>query len=232
MIRSSSEQFKALFLLNFTKELIKHSHQGEILSLQGEVEEKEFEKEKSELNLNSRQGADNFQRLKQIQTNSISDFSNKLVNQKTAVEIKPKPFVPMQKISPPVPTRKLLVPEPNLPPELAYLKPSPTATELELGKLQSLINDPLVQSIECSGEDEQLVVHGNMGSKSTNIILSKEEINDVIEEFSKKSRIPVQEGIFKVAVGRLVLSAVVSNVISSKFIIKKMIYNPFQQIRR
>ena len=232
MLNGSSEQFKALFLLNFTKELIKHSHQGEILSLQGEVEEKEFEKEKSSLHLTPRNDVSNFQRLEQIQQ-KVPVLQPKLpIKLKPVVELQQKRPLQPPKVSTLNPPKKLLVPEPNLPPELSYLKPSPTATELELGKLQALINDPLVRAVECAGADEKIIVHGNMGTQPTNTVLSKDEIDGILSEFSNKSRIPVQEGVFRVAVGRLVLSAVVSNVVSSKFIIKKMVYNPFQQMRR
>ena len=65
-----------------------------------------------------------------------------------------------------------------------------------------------------------------MGTKRTNIILSKEDISDVIKKFSETTKIPLQEGIFRVAIGKLILSAIISEVIGSKFIIKKMMYSP------
>ena len=53
-------------------------------------------------------------------------------------------------------------------------------------------------------------------------MVTKEEIDEVIQKFSEASRIPIQEGIFRVAVGKLLLSAIISGVIGSKFIIKKL----------
>jgi len=65
-----------------------------------------------------------------------------------------------------------------------------------------------------------------MGTKRTNIILNKEEIDQIIKKFSETAKIPLYEGIFRVVVGKLILSAIISDVIGSKFIIKKMMYSP------
>ena len=54
-------------------------------------------------------------------------------------------------------------------------------------------------------------------------ILSKEEINEIIIKFSQASKIPTHEGVFRVAVGKFIFSAIISDVISSKFIIQKMV---------
>jgi hypothetical protein len=69
-----------------------------------------------------------------------------------------------------------------------------------------------------------VVVTGTMGTKPTDIILSKEDIDRVINKFSEVSKIPATEGIFRVIVGNLILSAIISGVIGSKFVIKKESY--------
>jgi hypothetical protein len=117
----------------------------------------------------------------------------------------------------------LSIPESKFPPHLQYIQPVPMNKEIELGKINPLINDQMVKIIECYGPGENIVVQGNMGIKRTGIILDKEDINNIIERFSKETKIPAQEGIFKVVVGKLIFMAIISNVISSKFIIKKMI---------
>ena len=43
-----------------------------------------------------------------------------------------------------------------------------------------------------------------------------------MKRFSEAAKIPVHEGIFKVAIGKLVLSSIVSQIVGTKFIIKKM----------
>jgi hypothetical protein len=75
-------------------------------------------------------------------------------------------------------------------------------------------------------------VTGNMGNKKTGIVLSKDEIDEIINKFSEASKIPLGEGVFRVAVGKLVFSAIVSDVVSSKFIIKKLLYPSAPGYRR
>ncbi|MEK6945227.1 MAG: hypothetical protein AABW63_00340 [Nanoarchaeota archaeon] len=116
----------------------------------------------------------------------------------------------------------LIIPEYPLPPTVQYLRPYPTNIQVDLGKLNILVNDQNVRAIECNGPEEPIVVRGGMGAKNTNIVLNEEEVNDVLRKFSEASRIPISEGIFKIVVGKLILSAIVSEVVGSKFIIRKM----------
>jgi len=197
MLTKISEEFKTSFLLQFTRELIRHSSKNELLEL-----ETILEKEKKETH---------------------QEISEK-------IKEKEKPLFAKEETIKPLPSRKLQfpilrIPETRLPQNLQYLKPVPTELEIDLGKLNPLIKDPLVVSIECSGTDEQVVVRGRMGVKKTNIILNKEEINQVIQKFSETAKIPVHDGILRMAKGRLVLSAIVSEIIGSKFIIRKMTYS-------
>lgn len=124
--------------------------------------------------------------------------------------------------------RVLRIPETNLPERLRYLKPSPTYTEINLGKLMPLINDINVDSIECPGPNQKILVEGKMGKKPTGIILNQEEINQIVNEFSSKSKIPIGEGISKVAVGKLTFTAIKTES-EVTFIIKKMKMAPFQR---
>ena len=119
----------------------------------------------------------------------------------------------------------LKIPEPRLPPRFQYLRPVPTNVQIDLGKLNPLIKDPVVDSIDCNGPDEKILVR-TPKIKKTNIILNKEEIDEIIQRFAQTAKIPIQEGIFKVAVGRLIITAIISSVIGSRFTIKKMMYYP------
>ncbi len=118
----------------------------------------------------------------------------------------------------------LNIPEPILPPHLQYLRPRPEEIAMNFGKIDPLIKDNAVRIIECRGPDEKVFVRGAMGIKPTAITLREDEINSIIKDFSDKSKIPIQEGVYHIAVGRYVLSAIVSNVIPPKFIIEKMKY--------
>ena len=61
-----------------------------------------------------------------------------------------------------------------------------------------------------------------MGRKNTLISLDENEIKEVIKKFSDASKIPLSDGVVKIVFGRLILFAVFSELVSSKFIIKKM----------
>lgn len=65
----------------------------------------------------------------------------------------------------------LNIPEPRLPPEFQYLQPTPVRTEIDLEKLNPLINDLAVQTIECEGPDKPVIVTGMMGRKPSNVVL-------------------------------------------------------------
>ena len=130
-------------------------------------------------------------------------------------------------------TRPLLNMPPSqpLPPRLQYIKPVPTtkSPEMNIEKLDALLKDPSVHSIECNGPGTEIIVR-TPASRKTKIILNKEEIIKILNKFSMEARIPLEEGVFKVVIGNLMILAVVSAIVGSKFIIKKMRYNP--QLRR
>lgn len=182
-----------------------------------------------------------FQRKKElnIQIEEKTREPPKSVNLKKELK-KPLPEIkkiPLRRILKPIPKPGLMrrrkrqrrkifkIPEPRLPSQLQYLKPTPTQkADIDLEKLNPLIKDPAVQTIECHGPAENILVKGTMGAKPTAITLSKDEINQIIERFSEKTKIPLQEGIYKVVFGNLILSAITSKFISPKFIINKMPY--------
>lgn len=210
-----SEQFKKFFLLSFTKQLIKIAGAGDVYQLK-RILENEKKEEDSEIK------------------EKVHDVLNKKENKpflklktldKKAIEIKTsKPANPFKNIPKKRPV--LRIPETRLPPQFSYLKPTPSNIEIDLGKLNPLLKDPLVKEIECNGPGDNIIVRGQMGTKPTAIILTKEEIRQVIDKFSQESKIPVQEGVYKVVLGKLILNSIVSDVLDSKFIIKKMMYQP------
>lgn len=216
MRETFSDDFKKFFLMKFTEELIRHSEKRDIIKLQEIIELKEKRK---------REKLISFRKQKQIlgEPKKIS-FGEKIIVAKP-VSRPTRRIIKVREIA----KSSILIPEPKLPEHLEYLKPVPTAgIEIDLFKLNPLIKDPAVRIIEVN-PDEKAIVIGTMGTKPTDIILNKEDINRVINKFSEISKIPTTEGIYKVAVGNLILSAIISEVIGSKFVIKKMVYPPAQQ---
>jgi len=199
MQNQPKEDFRKNFLLKFTEHLIRNSAPSGLFELEETIKEEK------------------------------KDISEKIKREIKKIE-KPSPKDSLTKTLPmirrrEIPLRTLRIPETMLPQRLQYLKPSPTNTEVELGKLGVLVKDPMVRTIECNGEDEPIIVSGGMGTKKTGIVLSKQEIEQVLQKFSETAKIPLQHGVVKIVAGRLILLAIVSNVISSKFVIKKMTYS-------
>lgn len=212
-----SDEFKRYFLLTFTKELILHSTTRDITKLQKIIDLKERRKERK------------FQIKKEFREEIKRAVPEIISKQRTQEKI-------ISAIVQPITRQALSIPEPKLPLHLEYLKPVPTnIPEIDLSKLNPLIKDRAVRIIEVN-PDEKVVVMGTMGTKPTDIILNKEDISRVINKFSELSKIPTEEGIYRVVVGNLILSAIISEVVGSKFIIKKIItpatiqpMNPQQQ---
>lgn len=228
MLQYQSEEFRAFFLLQFTKELIKHSGASEVFELKNVLKEKaEEEKEeiKKEIERAQYRIKGKGEKIKDVIKKRESLTKKDLFKEfKEPMEIplkkklfKPFPRPPLQRI--------LRIPELKLPARLQY-RPVPTNVQIDLGKLSPLVNDSNVKIIECNGPDKNIMVRGTMGRKKTSIILNKQEIEEIITKFSKTAKIPIQEGFFKVVVGKLVLSAIISDVVGSKFIIKKIMMHP------
>ncbi len=207
-LQEKSEEFKEFFLLAFTRELIKNYLQEGIIRLEFEEgAKKELAKERA------KEAVKEFERP--LKLSPVRQL--KAITEQTFKPL-PKPF----SIGP---KRRLIIPKPNLPTRLQYIQPTPTPRQLDLGRLNPLIQDPSVQEIGCNGPDENITIK-NPTEKTTGIKLSKEEINEIINTFSQASRIPISEGIFRTAVGSLLLSGIISEVVGSKFIIKRIRYPP------
>lgn len=198
-----SNDFKRYFLITFTKELVLQSATRDINKLQKIIDLKE---------------------RKEVKKFHVKrDFIHKIEEPQKIVLKKQNP---QEKITPkitrPITRQALSIPEPRLPPHLEYLKPiSSNLPDIDLGKLNPLIKDRAVKIIEVN-PDEKVTVMGLMGTKPTDITMNKEDIDRVINAFSEISKIPKEDGIYRVAVGSLILSAIISEVVGSKFIIKKI----------
>ena len=205
-LQEKSEEFKEFFLLAFTRELILNYLQEDVTKLKIEQEaKKEIVKEKAKEAVKEFERPLKLSPVKQLKTITEPTFKPL-----------PRPFAIR-------PKRRLVIPRPNLPSRLQYIKPIPGPGQLDLGKLNPLIQDPSVQEIECNGPDENIVIK-TPTEKTTEVKLTKEEIDEIITAFSQAARIPISEGVFRAAVGRLLLSGIISEVVGSKFIIKRIRY--------
>ena len=98
---------------------------------------------------------------------------------------------------------------------------SPTEGYPELGKLNTLVSDAGVEGVECLGPDKNILVKKGGRVQRTSVILTKEEIKKILRDFSQKTRIPLTKGTFKAALGNLILTAILSEFVGTKFILQK-----------
>lgn len=240
-IAQTSQEFRKYFLLKLTKELIMHVKLEEFFALNTEIRKKEPKMEMASEEKDSQEVFKDFE-MSIMNEHPITRKINELRN------IPPMPQIPrsnvvqkmlgpsrvQQTVAPmPVARRPLSIPNYPLPPTVSYLKPIPVQSQIDLGKLNSVIQDPGVSSIECQGENIPLTTKGSAGKRKTNVSLTKEEISQIFETFSIEARIPLHEGVFKAAVGQLVISAIISDIVGSQFIIRKIfIQNTMTQMYR
>ena len=210
MLENASVELKTLVLLEFTKRLIISKNPMEFLV-------------KQELSKTKR---DEFIDKVKEKTRSFQLSSENFGQEKIGIQTQRK--ISMQR---PIQTAPILkIPETRLPPQFAYLRPYATnEIDLDLGGLNPFLADSAVNVIESNGPGKAVIVKGGMGTKPTNVILSEQEINQIIQIFSKKSKIPAGEGAVKIVLGRYILSAIISEEAGSRFIIQKL---PSAQQRR
>lgn len=231
MLKQTSKNFRQIFLLEFTKELIRNTFSYKELRIKKEVRQVVHEKpirqrllRKDLFKREVLQGAVKKKIKRDFETVSQLKKEEEILPEFKKYSLK-KPSAPKFPASYRIPA-PLQIPESRLPRTVEYLRPTRGSRTIDLGKLEPLIRDRLVKIIECNGPDERIIVMGAMGRKSTKITLTKAEINDIINRFSQAAKIPVNEGVFRVVFGNLILSAIVSEIIGSKFLIKKIAPGP------
>jgi hypothetical protein len=201
---------RLLFLKEFTKELIINS------KLPEEPKTEAVEKEQYEIALPFELTVEKEMKEKPTPKLPLS----------ARLKIKPSlmPFPkPKYKLKPILPHGFV----PSIKPIRPFPKPKPqplpqTAKALNLGKLNFLISDPRVTVIECLGPGKFVLAKTSGQVKMTKVSLSQKEIQETIEKFSISAKIPIISGLFKAAVGNLVITAVISGLVGSRFIITKI----------
>ena len=163
-------------------------------------------------------------------------------NQVQQVQIQPSQFqFPQPKIQISRPQQPMIRPQFNKPPEklpmrspryLQQRTPSTSLNEkdklINLGKINTILSDPSVFSIESSGPEKNLIVNRAGKIQSSSLTLNKEEIDLIMKEISDKTRIPlISGGVFKAVLKDLVITAVISDYIGTRFLMQKR--TPFQR---
>lgn len=216
-LEKTSQNFRTRFLLKFTKEVIKHTKIEEFFKLERIIDRRD---KISNIRVNERPD----EMMPSIMYSQPKQFFKPATRPALQIPQIPSSAQPRQVTQQrPIPRGPLRIPENPLPQTVRNISPSPTPLQLDLGKLNPLLQNPRTMSVECNGPEERVVAKSQMGSQSTNIILNKDEIDAVIRAFSEATKIPIHEGVFKIAAGNLIISAIISELIGSKFIIRKMV---------
>lgn len=114
------------------------------------------------------------------------------------------------------------------PPIKMNLPVSPSSTgSINLGKITPFLSDPAVMSVEAPGAGKNILINRSGAIQTSPMSLTKEEIDAIMKEVSDKTRIPLSTGVFKAAFQNLIITAVLSDYIGTRFLIQKK--NPFQK---
>ena len=122
------------------------------------------------------------------------------------------------------PVQQMLPPRPIAPPKPIQEPPKPQMPvnpELAWDKIAPLFDDPTVTHIECMGPGKALLVSRSGRKQLTKISLAQEEIKKILQTISEEAHIPLLEGVFRASLDNYSIHAVVSDIVGSKFVIKK-----------
>jgi hypothetical protein len=113
---------------------------------------------------------------------------------------------------------------PSVQPQFEFNNVKPIASNefIDLGDLNPYLRDNSVSLLECNGPGMVIMVKRGRDMLRTDITLSKEDIDGIINAFSMATKIPVSEGVFRVAIGRVILTAQISEELGTKFVISKI----------
>ena len=123
-----------------------------------------------------------------------------------------------------------VVPLPNLPelPEIPKLPKFPkiraqnmTPVQNPIEKISTILKDPSVLGLECLGPGKFILVNHSGKIQTTPLAFSKENIDEVMSYISQKTSIPLIQGVFKTVLGNLLVTAVISDFVGTRFIIQK-----------
>ena len=93
-------------------------------------------------------------------------------------------------------------------------------------KLLPFLADPSVNAINCPGPGRNLILTRAGVLQQIQFTLTKDEIRIFLEDISAKTRIPLLPGLFKVIYQNMLITAVVSEYLDTKFIIEKRTFAP------
>jgi len=101
------------------------------------------------------------------------------------------------------------------------IRPAAGAQKFDLGKLNPLIADDVITTIQCDGANLPLKIIRERRTEEISLVLGEDEIRSVIRAFSAASGQPVTEPIFTAQANDLQISAQISVFQGTRFVIRK-----------
>ncbi len=217
MIETSTKETRGYFLLQFTKQLIK-SNKNINIYLLDEILKQRLPHQRKQVYMTKETIQEKLEQRKKPLENPketsilIQDLRNIPLSKKNTL-----PILNNQK-------KKLTMPASRIPENLIP-RPNKDLDQVNFGKLQMLLNDSNVREIEVEAPNQKTIVNGIMGRKNTNIILTQSEIETLTNNLSLFSKIPISEGITKIAISNLTITIIKSEK-DIHFIIRKNSQTP------
>jgi len=208
-------EYRSVFLKEFTKELILN------------IDQIDLRKEKTDNVENFNEVSERIRKkiLEQIEKEyEYSQMRNQRIegfNPPMPREIiKPLPTINIAKRGNFATTIKPQAKEIQQAPVQASIKFNSTDEIIEA--IKRMFNDARVVLVECSGRDQFLIVRTTGRVMLTRIKLNESEIQGVIDKFSKDTKIPVINGLLNATKDNLNISAIISDIAGSRFLLKKV----------
>ncbi len=127
-------------------------------------------------------------------------------------------------------TRVLYQPAPAAMQKPIIQKPIPVIQKLPetagipiMERISPILADPTVQSINCPGPDKNITVMRNGIIQIVAMSFNVLDIEAFLKDISEKTKIPLLPGLFKVVYQNLIITAVISEFVGTKFMIEKRI---------
>ncbi len=93
--------------------------------------------------------------------------------------------------------------------------------ETGLEKINQVLSEPGVQSIECPGPEKKITINKSGRIETIPLALTKEEILKITQFFSQKTKIPLLAGVFRANLANLSITAIISDFVGTRFILQK-----------
>jgi len=104
-------------------------------------------------------------------------------------------------------------------------KPREIKINKGITKIAPILDNPEITEIECPGFEKYLIIEKANTKIPLHIILSKQEIKNIINYFSEKTNTQITKPVYKTTFNNMVLTAIISEFGGYKFIITKILPN-------